>query len=306
MRLEVAELVRRVTGRNLGSGVARTIHARTAGNPFLIRELSRLLRGGGVLADDIARTGVPPTVHDIVRGCMADLDHGSRELLQFAAFIGRDVDLGLLGPVPDDPFCLAHELVRESTSRTPSSTPAWLTSLRSGPDRDEVDVHRLSTDAVYVPGKQRSPPVNEELVMTDAPSFSGLNHVAFTVRDLEASVAWYEKVFQAKVVDGKLPHYGREWTGYAELVIEPRTGLAIGLHHNVANQGEEFNEVRTGLDHISLNVEGREGLEAWSDWLDSLGVAHSGIQSTKEPFVYSVVVFRDIDNIQLEVFALGV
>ncbi|MBE1585395.1 VOC family protein [Nonomuraea angiospora] len=139
-----------------------------------------------------------------------------------------------------------------------------------------------------------------------APSFSGLHHVAFTVRNLQASVAWYQKVFQAELVDGDLPHYGREWTGYAKLVIEPHTGLAIGLHHNAGNQGEEFDEVRTGLDHISLHVEGREGLLAWADWLDSLGVAHSGIQSVKEPFVYSVVVFRDIDNIQLEVMAVGV
>ncbi|MET8145384.1 VOC family protein [Sphaerisporangium sp. NPDC005288] len=138
------------------------------------------------------------------------------------------------------------------------------------------------------------------------PPFSGVHHIAFTVRDLQASVAWYQKVFQAKLVDGTLPHYGREWTGYAELVIEPNTGLAIGLHHNTGNQGEEFNEVRTGLDHFSLQVDGREGLIAWSDWLDSLGVAHSGIQSVTEPFVYSVVIFRDIDNIQLEVMAPGV
>lgn len=87
---------------------------------------------------------------------------------------------------------------------------------------------------------------------TVAPSFTGLHHFGITVKDLEASVAWYQKVFQARLVEGELPHYGREWTGYAELVIEPRTGLAIGLHHNAANQGEEFDEARTGLDHISL------------------------------------------------------
>ena len=40
-------------------------------------------------------------------------------------------------------------------------------------------------------------------------------------------------------MDEKLPHYGREWTGFANLVIEPRTGLAIGLHHNQSNKGEE-------------------------------------------------------------------
>jgi len=138
------------------------------------------------------------------------------------------------------------------------------------------------------------------------PPISGLHHFAFTVRDLEVSIAWYQKVFQATLVDGRLPHYGREWTGFANLVIEPRTGLAIGLHHNEGNQSEEFDEVRTGLDHISLRVEGREGLEAWADWLDSLEVAHSGIQSKKEPFVFSTIVFRDPDNIQLEVVAVDV
>ncbi|MBE1585392.1 VOC family protein [Nonomuraea angiospora] len=136
------------------------------------------------------------------------------------------------------------------------------------------------------------------------PPISGLHHFAFTVRDLEASIAWYQKVFQATLVDGDLPHYGREWTGYANLVIEPRTGLAIGLHRHEANQDEEFNEARTGLDHVSLRVDGREGLEAWADWLDGLGVAHSGIQRRTRPFVHSTIVFRDIDNIQLEVVAI--
>lgn len=139
---EVAELVRRETGEDPSSGVASTIHARTAGNPFFVRELSRLLAGG--LTEDTARAGVPSTVHDIVRDRMAGLDHDSRDLLQLAAFIGREVDLdllaraadldiatcldrleplnalGLLGPTPDDPFSFrfTHDLVRESVAET--------------------------------------------------------------------------------------------------------------------------------------------------------------------------------------------
>ena len=138
------------------------------------------------------------------------------------------------------------------------------------------------------------------------PPLSGLHHFAFTVRDLEASIAWYERVFQAALTEGKMPHYGREWTGYAHLIIEPQTGVTIGLHRNNGNEGEEFDERRTGLDHLALRVEGREGLEAWADWLDILGIAHSGIQSVTVPFQYSTIVFRDIDNIQLEVMAPGV
>lgn len=151
---EVAELVRRETGKAPSEGAARTIHARTAGNPFFVRELSRLLAGG--LTEDTARAGVPSTVHDIVRDSMAGLDHESRELLQLAAFIGREVDLGLLasaagldiescldrlepldalgllGPTPDDPFSyrFTHDLVRESVAETTPPPRATRLHLR--------------------------------------------------------------------------------------------------------------------------------------------------------------------------------
>jgi hypothetical protein len=137
---EVAELVRRETGRDPGDGVARTIHTRTAGNPFLAQQLSRLLAAGGSIA------AVPSTVRDIVRGRLSRLDDDARDLLQVAALIGREVDLGLLASaaaidaqtcldrvepaeqlglllsVRDNPFALRfpHDLVRESVAETTS------------------------------------------------------------------------------------------------------------------------------------------------------------------------------------------
>jgi DNA-binding SARP family transcriptional activator len=138
---EVAELVRRQTGRLLGFGAARSIHARTAGNPFFAQELARFLAVGGAVTDEAAiRAEVPSTVRDVVRGRMADLDDVTTGLLQIAALIGRDVDLsvlaraagidiqacldrleplealGLLGPAAGDPFSFrfAHDLIRES------------------------------------------------------------------------------------------------------------------------------------------------------------------------------------------------
>jgi DNA-binding SARP family transcriptional activator len=144
---EAAELVRRQTGRLPGPGAARSIHARTAGNPFFIRELARLLSDGGAVTDEAAaRAEVPSTVRDVVRSRMSGLDDATTGLLQIASLIGRDVGLsalaraaglsvqtcldrlgpldalGLLGPVADDPstFRFAHDLVRESvTSVTP-------------------------------------------------------------------------------------------------------------------------------------------------------------------------------------------
>ena len=57
---------------------------------------------------------------------------------------------------------------------------------------------------------------------------------------------------------------------------------------------------QTGLDHISSGVAERTDLDAWAAWLDELGIEHSGVIDTDNPIPYSVVVFRDPDNIQLE------
>ncbi|WP_326626784.1 AAA family ATPase [Nonomuraea fuscirosea] len=153
--IEAAELVRHETGQNPAPAVVRGIHARAAGNPFYIRELSRMLAGGGALTGGLtggftdgaaAHPAVPETVNDVVLDRMSGLGTDARDLLRTAALIGRNVDLDLLtraagldvqgclellAPVealgmiesaPDDPFSVsfAHDLVRESVAgKTP-------------------------------------------------------------------------------------------------------------------------------------------------------------------------------------------
>ncbi|MET7395182.1 BTAD domain-containing putative transcriptional regulator, partial [Dactylosporangium sp. NPDC005572] len=156
---DVAELIRHETGTDPEDGVARSIHARTAGNPFFVRELSRLLD-----ADSSPGAGVPSTVRDVVRHRMAGLDSGTSELLNVAALIGRDVDLrllaravgvevadclerleplhalGLLETSPDDPSTVrfAHDLVRESISETTTQQRAVRLHLRVADALDHI------------------------------------------------------------------------------------------------------------------------------------------------------------------------
>jgi len=142
--------------------------------------------------------------------------------------------------------------------------------------------------------------------MTDdaAPGITGVHHFSVTVCDIEASVAWYQRVFRADRVPMQFPHYGCEDTGYGVLLVDPRAGLAIGLHTNIGNDGEQFDEARTGLDHVGFNVASAKELEAWATWLDELGVEHSGIRTGDQPFPFATLVFRDPDNIQLELFTV--
>jgi catechol 2,3-dioxygenase-like lactoylglutathione lyase family enzyme len=139
----------------------------------------------------------------------------------------------------------------------------------------------------------------------NAPAITGIHHFSITVTDLEASVNWYERVFRAQRLPMQFPHYECEDTGYAVLLLEPRSGLAFGLHTNTGNDGQRFDEARTGLDHVGFNVASRSELESWTAWLDELGVEHSGVRTGDDPFAFATVVFRDPDNIQLELFAIG-
>lgn len=138
---------------------------------------------------------------------------------------------------------------------------------------------------------------------TLAPRFTGIDHLSLTVTDLDASVAWYQRVFRTEYLDLTIPHYGREETGFSVLLREPRSGLILGLHNNTGNRGEPFDEARTGLDHVSFAVAARADLETWTAWLDSLGIDHTGVVDETEPIAYSTIVFRDPDNIQLELVA---
>ena len=44
----------------------------------------------------------------------------------------------------------------------------------------------------------------------------------------------------------------------------------------------------------------REELDAWIVWLEELGIEHSAIRTGMNLSPYATVVFRDPDNIQLE------
>lgn len=137
------------------------------------------------------------------------------------------------------------------------------------------------------------------------PAITGVHHFALTVRDLEASAEWYQQVFDLQRVPVTFPHYDREDTGFAVLLLDPVSGLGFGLHQHAENAGETFDERRTGLDHMGFNIANRAELERWAEHLTAIGIEHTGIRDVKEPIAFSTLVFRDPDNIQLELFTMG-
>ena len=134
------------------------------------------------------------------------------------------------------------------------------------------------------------------------PPMSSIHHVGLTVSDVAASEAWYQRVlgFERLILE---PHNGG--TGYTVVIHRPGTSVDIGLDHHDANEGDTFAEHRTGLDHLAISVERRTDLDDWVTHLDQMGVPTEKITDRIEPFVFSTLVFRDPDNIQLELIWLG-
>ncbi len=129
------------------------------------------------------------------------------------------------------------------------------------------------------------------------PGLGLIHHIALTVTNVDVSINWYKRVFGFQQI-ATLPHPA----GYGVLLKLPDAEVYIALHHHDTNQGEPFAEAHTGLDHVGFAVPTHRDLEAWRQRFDQLGVQQSRITDMEE-FDVSVLVFREPDNIQLELFA---
>jgi glyoxylase I family protein len=132
-----------------------------------------------------------------------------------------------------------------------------------------------------------------------APASTPIIHVALTVSDLEASIAWYAELFgtppafTGSLLEGTPHHY----------TLAVWTVPNLGLHHFEQQVEGAFSERRPGLDHVAFGCADVDQLEAWAAHLDAIGVAHGAILT--EPYG-SGLSFRDPDGIALEFFVRAV
>lgn len=129
-----------------------------------------------------------------------------------------------------------------------------------------------------------------------APTFERVMYVGLSVTDARRSAAWYQQVLGFET---ERENFGGDdaWpSDWDEVLLRHRhSGVRIGLLRHPSNDGSPFSEFRTGLDHVELEVDSLDELEAWRRHLDEAGVPHSGARE-------HIVTFRDPDNIQLELF----
>jgi glyoxylase I family protein len=132
-----------------------------------------------------------------------------------------------------------------------------------------------------------------------------LHHVAITVQDFDRSLPWYAAVFGI-TYRMDVPHEG----GVGKLMTDDAWDLALVLHEHDKTPDGAFDERVVGLDHIGFEIGTRDDLLEWQRHLEENGVTRAAAADrpltqapiADEPYG-AILVFRDPDNIQLELFA---
>ncbi len=123
-----------------------------------------------------------------------------------------------------------------------------------------------------------------------------VHHLRLTVTDVARSRAFYEEVLGFRhVMD--LPAGVFLSNGALGLGIDPSPDPGR------APAGDRFDEARVGLDHLSFQVASRAELERAARLLDEQGVPRGEVTDLGDAFGLFILVFRDPDNIQLELTA---
>lgn len=128
----------------------------------------------------------------------------------------------------------------------------------------------------------------------------GIHHLGLTVRDVDASAGWYERVLgferadQFESPDGARRKVFLRHGGF---------GIRLGLTEHRGATDLVFDETRVGLDHLAFAVTDRQELDVWAARLAAAAVTHSPIAPANSISGAFVLVLRDPDNIQLDLFA---
>src|SRR6266508_5317659 len=131
------------------------------------------------------------------------------------------------------------------------------------------------------------------------PAITGIAHVELSVRDLDASTAWYADVLGMRPVwDGEDAAQGI----VARALLDPQSGIVLALTRHTAVSGDTFDARRPGLDHLSFAVADRDELRAWEQRLAELGVDYTAFEEWSHG---AAVTARDPDGIAIEFYVRG-
>ena len=131
---------------------------------------------------------------------------------------------------------------------------------------------------------------------------NGLHHIGLTVRDVELSAGWYTTVLGfTRIAEFTAPEGARRKI----FLRHPAVDVRVGLTEHRDGSPAQFDETRVGLDHLAFRACSIAELREWQARLAEFDVPHTPVSPANSIPDAAVLVFRDPDNIQLEIFYDG-
>jgi catechol 2,3-dioxygenase-like lactoylglutathione lyase family enzyme len=128
-----------------------------------------------------------------------------------------------------------------------------------------------------------------------APRLKGLHHIKLPVTDLDSSLSWYQRVFDAEHLS-RFDHYDGAGARYAVILQLPGVDILIELRW-----APDAATATAGYDPVSLVAGGADDLQAWIDHLDALGIEHSPVTTA---LAGQLLIFPDPDKTFLRLLTL--
>ena len=129
---------------------------------------------------------------------------------------------------------------------------------------------------------------------------SRIHHLGLTVADADVSANWYSTVLGFHRVGAFTSADGARRKVF---LAHDGLGVRLGLCEHAGSDRSRFDETRVGLDHLAFGLDGVDELDAWERRLRDCNVTFTPPAPANTIDGAYVLVLRDPDNIQLELFA---
>lgn len=129
----------------------------------------------------------------------------------------------------------------------------------------------------------------------ETPEVAGLHHIQFPVSDLEASIAWFERVLGARYQPA-FDHHDTGNARYAVILEVPGLPFPVQLRLSHA-----LARAVAGYEPVTFGAADRAHLDAWASHLDACGVEHSGVRTAR---IGETIDFASPDGARLRLYTL--
>jgi catechol 2,3-dioxygenase-like lactoylglutathione lyase family enzyme len=131
----------------------------------------------------------------------------------------------------------------------------------------------------------------------ETPGIAGLHHIQFPVSDLDASIAWFERVLGA-CYQPEFDHHDARNARYAVILDVPGLPFPVQLRLS-----RDMAEAMAGYEPVTFGAADRAHLDEWAAHLDACGVRHSSVRRAR---IGETIDFASPDGARLRFYTLPV